>query len=92
MKLSKQFWFVIAAIIVGGIAMIISMKIASQPKVINGFTEGTDQHNGYRFAEANKLKSASECHQANTNFPGEKPVSKEFMEGCEVSSKNKSGQ
>lgn len=82
MKLSKQFWFVIAAIILGGIAMIISMKIASQPKVVKGFTEGTEQYYGYRFAVDNALKSASECHQANTNFPGEKTVSKQFMEGC----------
>lgn len=81
-KFSKQFWFVIAAVILGGVAFVISMKIASQPKVVKGFTEGTEQYNGYYFAEANKLKSANDCHQANTNFPGEKPVSKEFMEGC----------
>ncbi|WP_278395552.1 hypothetical protein [Acinetobacter venetianus] len=52
-------------------------------KKTGGYERNTDGYYGYSFPSDNGLTKATDCNQAITNFPNEKPPSKEWMEGCQ---------
>jgi hypothetical protein len=51
-----------------------------QPEKLGGFTEGTEQYNGYRYAKDNQFKSVDQCDDEKDdpaiNF------NQDFFEGC----------
>lgn len=47
-----------------------------------GFPLSSDGYYGYSFPADNGLKKVEDCELANTEYPRDAPVSKEWMEGC----------
>ncbi|WP_038344325.1 hypothetical protein [Acinetobacter sp. A47] len=47
-----------------------------------GFPLSSDGYYGYSFPADNGLKKVEDCELANTEYPREASVSKEWMEGC----------
>ncbi|MBJ8417141.1 hypothetical protein [Acinetobacter courvalinii] len=47
-----------------------------------GYQRNSDGYYGYTFPADNGLKKVEDCKLANTEYPREAPVSKEWMEGC----------
>ncbi|WP_227592262.1 hypothetical protein [Acinetobacter sp. TTH0-4] len=46
---------------------------------LGGYKQGTEQYNGYRYAQDNSLKSADQC-----NDDAEVNANKDFLEGCKT--------
>jgi hypothetical protein len=51
-------------------------------KQTGGYKKNTDAYYGYSFPIDNGLKNPADCELANTENPDERPVSREWMEGC----------
>ncbi|WP_425919080.1 hypothetical protein [Acinetobacter sp. TSRC1-2] len=44
-----------------GISAFFAFQYFSQPEEFSGFKEGTEQYNGYRYAQDNRLNSVKQC-------------------------------
>ncbi|MFN0297762.1 hypothetical protein ACKVE0_09545 [Acinetobacter albensis] len=77
--ITKQFKIVNAIIAVLAIAAFIYFQYSMRTEELGGFKEGTEQYNGYRYAQDNSLKSADQCDDDAEVNPN-----KEFLEGCKT--------
>lgn len=46
---------------------------------MGGYKQGTEQYNGYRYAQDNRLKSVGQCEDDS-----EININKDFLEGCKT--------
>lgn len=77
--ITKQFKIVNAIIAVLAIAAFIYFQQAMRAEEIGGYKQGTEQYNGYRYAQDNKLKSFDQCDDdSGIN------INKDFLEGCKT--------
>ena len=78
--LPKQLKILSTALAILGIAAFFIFQYVIQPEKLGGFTEGTEQYNGYRYAKDNQLKSIDQCDDEKDdpaiNF------NQDFFEGC----------
>ncbi|OTG91209.1 hypothetical protein B9T24_15845 [Acinetobacter sp. ANC 4654] len=78
--LPKQLKILSTVLAILGIAAFFIFQYVMQPEKLAGFTEGTEQYNGYRYAKDNQLKSIDQCDDEKDdptiNF------NQEFFEGC----------
>jgi len=78
--LPKQLKILSTALAILGIAAFFIFQYAMQPEKLGGFTEGTEQYNGYRYAKDNQFKSVDQCDDEKDdpaiNF------NQDFFEGC----------
>ena len=75
--ITKQFKIVNAIIAVLAIAAFIYFQYSMRTEELGGFKEGTEQYNGYRYAQDNQLKSVDQCDD-----DAEININDEFLEGC----------
>ena len=75
----KPFKIISAVLAIIGIAAFIYFQSSMRPEEFGGFKEGTEQYNGYRYAQ-DMLKSVDQCDDDKDdpamNF------NEEFFEGC----------
>lgn len=78
--LPKQLKILSTALAILGIAAFFIFQYVIQPEKLGGFTEGTEQNNGYRYAKDNQFKSVDQCDDEKDdpaiNF------NQDFFEGC----------
>jgi hypothetical protein len=77
--ITKQFKIVNAIIAVLAIAAFIYFQYSMRTDELGGYKQGTEQYNGYRYAQDNSLKSADQCDD-----DPEINVNDEFLEGCKT--------
>lgn len=77
--ITKQFKIVNAIIAVLAIAAFIYFQYSMKTDELGGYKQGTEQYNGYRYAQDNSLKSADHCDDDPEVNPN-----KEFLEGCKT--------
>ena len=75
--ITKQFKIVNAIIAVLAIAAFIYFQYSMKTDELGGYKQGTEQYNGYRYAQDNQLKSADQCDDDPEIY-----VNDEFLEGC----------
>lgn len=80
--ITKQFKIVNAIIAVLAIAAFIYFQYSMKTDELGGFKEGTEQYNGYRYAQDNTLKSADQCDDEKDD--PEMNVNADFLEGCKI--------
>lgn len=80
--ISKQFKIVNAILAVLGIAAFLYFQQSMKADELGGFKQGTEQYNGYRYAQDNKLKSADQCNDEKDD--PEMNINEEFIEGCKT--------
>lgn len=86
-KPSTPFKIISTSLAILGIALFIYFQYQMRPEVLGGFTEGTEQYNGYRYASDNQLKSADKCD--DEKYDPQMKVNAKFLEGCEAFFKQK---
>ena len=78
--LPKQLKILSTALAILGIAAFFIFQYVIQPEKLGGFTEGTEQYNGYRYAKDNQFKSVDQKKKKKDdpaiNF------NQDFFEGC----------
>ena len=78
--ISKQFRIMSSVLAILGISAFFIFQYFSQPEEFGGFKEGTEQYNGYRYAQDNQLNSVDQCddekHDPAINF------NPDFLYGC----------
>ena len=77
--ITKQFKIVNAIIAVLAIAAFVYFQYSMKTDELGGYKQGTEQYNGYRYAQDNSLKSADQC-----NDDAEVNANKDFLEGCKT--------
>ena len=77
--ISKQFKIVNAVLAVLGIAAFIYFQQAMKVEEMGGYKQCTEQYNGYRYAQDNRLKSVGQCEDDS-----EININKDFLEGCKT--------
>ena len=75
--ITKQFKIVNAIIAVLAIAAFIYFQYSMKTDELGGYKQGTEQYNGYRYAQDNQLKSVDQCDD-----DAEININDEFLEGC----------
>ena len=58
---SKKFNILNAVLVVFGIAAFIYFQQAMKVEEMGGYKQGTEQYNGYRYAQDNRLQSVGQC-------------------------------
>ena len=66
--LPKQLKILSTALAILGIAAFFIFQYVIQPEKLGGFTEGTEQYNGYRYAKDNQFKSVDQCDDEKDDF------------------------
>ena len=77
--ITKQFKIVNAIIAVLAIVAFIYFQYSMRTDELGGYKKGTEQYNGYRYAQDNSLKSVGQCD----DDPGIN-VNADFLEGCKT--------
>lgn len=76
----KPFKTISAVLAIIGIVAFIYFQSTMKPEEFGGFKEGTEQYNGYRYAQDNQLNSVDQCddekHDPAINF------NPDFLYGC----------
>ena len=75
--ITKQFKIVNVIIAVLAVAAFIYFQYSMRTEELGGYKQGTEQYNGYRYAQDNQLKSADQCDDDT-----EIKTNAEFNEGC----------
>ncbi|CAB1221400.1 hypothetical protein [Acinetobacter bouvetii] len=78
--ISKQLRILSTVLAIMGLCLFFIFQYFLQPTVLGGFNEGTEQYNGYRYAQDNQLKSEEQCDDEKDD--PEMHVNQEFLEGC----------
>ena len=78
--ISKQLRILSSVLAVLGISAFFTFQYFLQTEEFGGFKEGTEQYNGYRYAQDNQLKSIDQCDDERDdpamNF------NPDFLQGC----------
>lgn len=78
--ISKQFKIVNGILAVLGIAAFLYFQQSMKADELGGFKQGTEQYNGYHYAQDNKLKSVNQCNDEKDD--PEMNINDKFLEGC----------
>ncbi|WP_249409233.1 hypothetical protein [Acinetobacter sp. SFB] len=79
--LSKQLKILSSILTILGICAFFAFQYFLQSDERGGFKEGTEQYNGYRYAQDNQLKSVDECSDGK-NDPAMN-FNPDFLQGCQ---------
>ena len=72
--------YVVLAVL--GITAFLYFRQSMKVDELGGFKQGTEQYNGYRYTQDNKLVSVDQCDDEK-NDP-EMNINDEFLEGCKA--------
>ena len=79
--LSKKLRILSSVLAILGICGFFIFQYLLQPEQLGGFKQGTEQYNGYRYAQDNQLKSVDQCDNEKDD-----PVinfNQDFLAGCQ---------
>lgn len=78
--IAKKLRIISSILAILGISAFFGFQYFLQAEELGGFKEGTEQYNGYRYAQDNQLKSADQCDDEKDdpalNF------NPDFFQGC----------
>ncbi|NNH01602.1 hypothetical protein HLH18_12160 [Acinetobacter sp. ANC 5414] len=78
--IAKQLRIISSILAILGISAFFAFQYFLQAEELGGFKEGTEQYNGYRYAQDNQLKSVDQCDDEKDdpalNF------NPDFFQGC----------
>lgn len=78
--ISKKFKIVNGILAVLSIAAFLYFQQSMKADELGGFKQGTEQYNGYRYAQDNKLVSVNQCDDEKDD--PEMNINDKFLEGC----------
>lgn len=78
--IAKQLRIISSVLAILGISAFFAFQYFLQAEKLGGFKEGTEQYNGYRYAQDNQLKSIDQCDDEKDDLAMN--FNPDFLQGC----------